>query len=98
MDGASRLRVEGHDNAKWLMRRLSDFFVFKTSEPVLDIPNSSECTFRIAHSSELSGSRFERLLAGIIEVRLKLEPARAASEIDQPRNRTEMRQYGLLSG
>jgi hypothetical protein len=82
MDGATRLRVEGHDHATWLMRRLSEFFVFKTSEPVLDIPNSLECTFRIAHSSELSGSRFERLLAGISEVQLKREPARAAFGAD----------------
>jgi hypothetical protein len=73
MDGATRLRVESHDHANWLLRRLSELFVFKTCEPVLEIPNSSECTFRIAHSSGLSSSRFERLLAGIAEVRLSRE-------------------------
>jgi hypothetical protein len=78
--------VEGHDNAKWLMRRLSDFFVFKTSEPVLDTPNSTECTLRIAHSSELSGSQIERLLAGIKEVKLKLISAHTAPTTKQGQN------------
>lgn len=81
MDGAVRLRVDSRQNANWLMNRLSDFFVFKNSEPVLEIPNSEECTFRIAHSSGLSISQFERILSGIREVKLNREPAPAASDI-----------------
>jgi hypothetical protein len=81
-DGASRLRVDGSENAQWLLRRLSDFFVFKTSEPVGDVPNSLDCTFRVAHNSQMSGPRFEKLLAGIAEVRLMLEPALPASAVD----------------
>ena len=74
-DGASGLRVDGLENAKWLLSRLSDFFVFKTSEPLCDVPDSADCTFRVAHTSQMSGAGFERLLAGIAEVKLTLEPA-----------------------
>lgn len=82
MDGASRLRVDGLENAKWLLCRLSDFFVFKTSEPLGDVPNSLDCTFRVAHNSQMSGPGFEKLLAGIAEVKLMLEPAQPAPAVD----------------
>jgi len=81
MDGASRLRVDGLENAKWLLGRLSDSFVFKTSEPLDDIPNSLDCTFRVAHNSQMSGPRFEKLLAGMAEVKLMLEPTQPASAV-----------------
>lgn len=79
IDGASGLRVDGLENAIWLLSRLSDFFVFKTSEPLGEAPNSSGCTFRVAHSSQLSGRKFEKLLAGIMEVKLVFEPALPAT-------------------
>ena len=79
MDGASRLRVDGLENAKWLLRRLSDSFVFKTSEPLNDVRDSLDCTFRVAHNSQLSGFKFEKLLAGIAEVKLIREPAQSAA-------------------
>jgi hypothetical protein len=82
MDGALRLRVDGLENAKWLLSRLSDFFVFKTSEPLLEVPNSSNYTFRVAHNSQMSGRRFEKLLAGIAEVKLMLEPPKPVSTAD----------------
>ena len=75
IDGASGVRVDGLDNARWLLSRLSDFFVFKTSEPLNNMPNSSDYTFRVAHNSQMSGPRFEKLLAGIAEVKLMMEPA-----------------------
>ena len=81
-DGALRLRVDGLENARWLLCRLSEFFVFKTSEPLYDKANSSDCTFRVAETSQMSGRRFEKLLAGIAEVRLMLEPAQPASADD----------------
>ena len=74
MDGSSGLRVDGLENANWLLRRLSDFFVFKTSEPLHEAPNSSEYIFRVAHNSQMTGRRFEQLLAGMAEVKLILEP------------------------
>src|SRR5688572_7150528 len=75
IDGASRLHVEGLENANWLLYRLSGLFVFKTSEPLSYIPASSEYKFCVAHSSQISGPSFEKLLAGIGEVKLVLEPA-----------------------
>ncbi len=77
-DGASRVRVDALENATWLLRRLSDFFVFKTSAPVDARQDSGDCTFRVAYNSQMTGPRFERLLAGISEVRLQLEPEQPA--------------------
>jgi hypothetical protein len=82
MDGASGLRVDGLKNAEWLLDRLSSFFVFKTCEPLREVPNSSNYTFRVAHNSQMSGPRFEKLLAGIAEVKLMLEPAQPASAVN----------------
>ena len=76
LDGASRLRVDGLENAKWLLGRLSDSFVFKSSEALECFADSSDCTFRVAHNSQMSGPRIERLLAGIAEVKLMLDPAK----------------------
>ena len=75
MDDASRLRVESLQNANWLLCRLSDFFVFKTSEPLHDTSNSTDYTFRVAHNSQMSGRQFEKLLAAIAEVKVMAEPA-----------------------
>lgn len=74
-DHTSFLRVEDCDHAQWLLRRLSRSFVFKTSEPMMDAPNSSGCTFGVAHTSQMSSTSFARLLAGIPEVQVLLEPA-----------------------
>jgi hypothetical protein len=78
VDGAVGLRVEGLENANWLLRRLSDFFVFKTSEPIHEVANSSDCTFQVAHNSQLSGRQFEKLLAGIWETKVIVEPRQQA--------------------
>ena len=74
MDDASGLRVDGLENAKWLILRLSEFFVFKTSEPLHDVSGSPDYTFRVAHNSQLSGPQFEKLLAGIVEAKVVVEP------------------------
>src|SRR5688572_24809097 len=88
IDGASGLRVDGLENAKWLLLRLSDFFVFKTSEPLGDASNSSDCTFQVAHSSQLPGPKFEKLLAGIREVKLMFEQAQPASPAEYLKTQT----------
>jgi hypothetical protein len=74
-ENTSCLRVEDCDHAQWLLRRLSQSFVFKTSEPITDGPNSLGCTFSVAHTSQMSSTSFARLLAGIPEVQVLLEPA-----------------------
>jgi hypothetical protein len=74
IDGTAVLRVDSLENAKWLLCKLSDFFVFKTSEPLHNVADSSDCIFRVAHSSRLPGARLEELLVGIAEVNLASEP------------------------
>jgi hypothetical protein len=81
MDGASRIRVDGLDNTQWLLCRLSDLFIFKTSEPLYDIPNSSSYSFRVAHNSQMSGPRFEKLIASIAGVKVIMEPSDRASAL-----------------
>ena len=49
-----RVRVDGMKNTEWLLNRLGQSFVFKTSEPVDEERNSSFCTFRVAYSSQMS--------------------------------------------
>lgn len=78
LESTSRLRVDGLENAKWLLRRLSASFVFKTSEPIDEVRDSGDCTFRVAHSSQISARQLEKLLAEIREVHLLPEPARQA--------------------
>jgi hypothetical protein len=74
MDGDSRLRVDGLENTNWLLRRLSEYFVFKTSEPLRDVSDSSDYTFRVAFNSQMSCRQFEKILAGIAEARVIMEP------------------------
>ncbi|MBI2827067.1 MAG: hypothetical protein HYX69_20540 [Planctomycetia bacterium] len=72
--GACRVRVDGL-NVDWLLKRLSQSFVFKTSEPVREDENTSDCTFHVAYTSGVPRGLLERLLGGIPEVRLMLDQA-----------------------
>jgi hypothetical protein len=72
-DGGSHLRVDSLENANWLLCRLSNYFVFKTSEPLSEVSNSSDYTFRVAHNSQMSARQFEKLLAGIAEAKVIAE-------------------------
>jgi hypothetical protein len=83
MDGASGVHVDGLENAKWLLSRLSDFFVFKTCEPLREVPNSSTYTFCVAHNSQMPFHRFEKLLAGIAELKVVMEPAQTNLVVGQ---------------
>ena len=69
-----RVRVDGMQNARWLLHRLRQSFVFKSSEPIND-EGSSRSTFHVPYSSRMSRSTFEKLLAAIPEVTLMLDPA-----------------------
>jgi len=70
-----RVRVDGIENARWLLGRLSQSFVFKTFEPFGETMGSSVCSFQIPYNPPLSSTKFKRLLAAIPEVRLMSEPA-----------------------
>ena len=72
---ACRVRVDSMENAKWLLGRLSNSFVFKTSEPMNEDIGSSCCTFCVAYNSQMSHRTFEILLAAIPGVQLMSDPA-----------------------
>jgi hypothetical protein len=42
-----RVRVDGMQNACWLLTRLSHSFVFKTLEPIRQEQSSSICAFQV---------------------------------------------------
>lgn len=62
------VRVDGIRNAARLLNRLSESFIFKSSEPVREEQGSSCCSFRVLYSSPMSYLAFERLLVAIPEV------------------------------
>jgi len=70
-----QVRVDGINNAKWLLNRLGHSFVFKTADPMNEEEGSSCCTFRLAYSSHVSRRGFKRLLVAIPEVQLMTGPA-----------------------
>jgi hypothetical protein len=75
LSSACRMRVDGIHNTQWLLNRLSQSFVFKSSEPVREEEGSSCCSFHVLYSSQMSDSKFAKLLGAIPEVNLMLEPA-----------------------
>jgi hypothetical protein len=75
LSSACRVRVDGIRNAQWLLNRLSESFVFKSSEPLDDNLEAACSSFQVQYSSQMSGPRFAKLLAAIPEVSLMLEPA-----------------------
>jgi hypothetical protein len=72
---ACGVRVDSLANARWLLQRLSQSFVFKSSEPMNETDFSPGCSFRVAYSSQISQGTFLRLLAAIPEVQMSAEPA-----------------------
>jgi hypothetical protein len=70
-----RVRVSGDDNARWLVLRLSEAFVFRTFEPLEQVPGAPDCWFRIPYNPPLSSTRFRQILLAIPEVELMREPA-----------------------
>jgi hypothetical protein len=59
------VRVDGIRNARWLLNRLSESFVFKSPQP-LDNDMATACSdFQVQYGSQMSGSKFADLLATI---------------------------------
>lgn len=75
LGSSSRVRVEGSANTQWLIARLSQSFIFKSSEPVWEDASDACCTFQVPYNSLVSRSGLERLLGGIPEVNMMVEPA-----------------------
>jgi hypothetical protein len=74
-ENTSRVRVEGNDNARWLIRRLNQSFIFKSSEPLREQPDTLCFIFDVPDSSQVSRSFFKKLLSSIPEVTLLAETA-----------------------
>jgi hypothetical protein len=70
LTNACTVRVLGIKNAQWLLNRLSPSFAAKSSQAVNEKECFPCCTFRVPYSSRMRRSTFEKLLAGIPEVRL----------------------------
>jgi hypothetical protein len=75
LGNACKVRVLGIKNAKWLLNRLTQSFVVKSSETLNEEECFPCCTFRVPYSFQTPRSTFEKLLAGIPEVRLRLDLA-----------------------
>ena len=70
-----RVRVDGTENCRWLLKRLSESFVFRTSEPIEHVAGSDECTFQVPYNPPLSRIGFQKLLTALPQVQLMNEPA-----------------------
>ena len=75
LGGNCRVRVDGINNAQWLLNRLGHSFVFKTADPMNEEESSSCCTFRVAYDARMSRRGLERLLGAIPEVKMMTDPA-----------------------
>ena len=64
------VRVDGFKNVQWLLDRLSQLFVFKTSESLHEDWSTSSFTFSVIHNFQMTQPKFERLLASIPQVQL----------------------------
>jgi len=72
---ASRVRVEGLANARWLVERLGQLFIFKDSRPFVEDETNVFFSFHVPHNSQISRIRIEKALARLPEVKMMLEPA-----------------------
>lgn len=79
-----RVRVDGMQNAAWLLDRLARALVFKTSGPVVDDWDSYSSTFQVACSGQMTFLMVRRALVAIPEVSLTLERAENAGPARRP--------------
>ena len=65
-----RVRVDGMQNARWLLTRLARSFIFKSAKPITDDEGPSTCVFHLRYSSQMSRPTLERVLAAIPEAQV----------------------------
>jgi hypothetical protein len=75
LGGACRVRVDGAENAMWLLARLGNSLAFNACEPIQDDEASFRSTFEVPYTPEMPRTRFEEMLAAIPQVKLMFEPA-----------------------
>lgn len=74
-----RVRVDGIENAKWLLDRLSQSGNVRISAQFSTLEKLSGLRFEVLLSPRFSRSEFVRLLAAIPEVNLKMESERESA-------------------
>jgi hypothetical protein len=72
-ENACGVRVDSLEKAEWLLNRLSQVFVFKSSQPMNKVDYFPNCTFSVPYGSQISVGRFAKLLSVIPEVKLILD-------------------------
>ena len=75
LNSGCKVKVDGIKNARWLLDRLSQSFVFKSSEAMNEDEFFPVCAFAVPYGSQMCYSVFRKLLSGISEVDLMTEPA-----------------------
>ena len=75
LNNGCKVRVDGLKNARWLLTRLSQSFVFKSSEAMNEDEFFPACVFSVPYGSQMSDSLFWKLLRDISEVDLMPDPA-----------------------
>ena len=75
LNNGCKVKVDGIKNAKWLLNRLSQSFIFKSSEAMNEDEFFPACVFAVPYGSQMSDSMFWKLLRDISEVDLMPEPA-----------------------
>lgn len=69
-----RIRVDGAQNAQWLLNRLKQSSMIRSGEPLLERTGSSICNFSVPCTPGMSSAQFETMLTAIPEVQLMTEP------------------------
>ena len=72
---ACRVRVDGTENAMWLLAQLGQSLAFNACEPIQDDEASFRSTFQVPYTPQLPRPKLEEMLAAIPQVRMMLEPA-----------------------
>jgi hypothetical protein len=75
LNNGCKVKVDGSKNAKWLLNRLSQSFIFKGSEAINEDEFFPACVFSVPYGSQMSDSMFWKLLRDISEVDLMPNPA-----------------------
>ncbi len=69
-----RVKVDGIENARWLLQQLSQSFIFQTFDGINQRYGSPQCIFKIPYNPPLSHLKFEKILRAMPEITLMSEP------------------------
>ncbi len=69
------VRVDSKQNAKRLLDCLSQSFVLKTFDPIIENGETESCMFHVPYNPPLSHASFVKMLTAIPEVQLMSEHA-----------------------